>query len=221
MGLELEYVLVKRGFYPFGGGKIIVKVPAYKELKPLVLNSRGKIKQIKIYSVCTDADHIHFHKNLAAKVKSAYPSLFATEEIDFVDKTYQKGKRAKHRATYIVVESENGSVQKVETFWNPKTEYNGGIETERIMKELAEIMEDENVAIDEYHSDQLLIFMALAKGESVMTVKELSLHFQTMCHLIPMFFKDVQITITQKTGLTPRQNYNEIRVKGIGYQPAA
>ena len=61
--------------------------------------------------------------------------------------------------------------------------------------------------------------MALAKGESVIRVKELSLHFQTMCHILPMFMKDVQINVVK--GSDPKGPYYEVRVKGVGYKPTA
>jgi len=220
MGLDLKYEINKRGFYPFGGGKIVIYVPEFKGIKPIILKERGKIISIKIYSICTVEEHIHFHKNLVSKVKTAYPDLFKSEEIDFVDKTYQKGKKAKHKATYIIIECDNGSIQKIESFWDIKTAYNNGIEEEKLLKELDEICKNPYVAIDEHHADQLLIFMALASGESIITIKEQSLHFQTMCHLLPIFLRDVKIDCQKiQYGTTEKDCYFIVKVKGIGYKP--
>ena len=199
MGINLKYTMIKRGFYPFGGGKITVDIDGFTELKPIIMTERGKLKEIKIYSVYTYDDHIAFHKNLVEKVKEKYSDLFAGEESDFVDKTYQKGKRAKYKVTYIVVTSETGSIQKVESFWDIKNHYCPGIEIEKMLKELDEIVANDKVAIDEHHSDQLLVYMALANGESKITVKDLSLHFQSMCHILPIFLHDVKIDIDRKS----------------------
>ena len=56
--------------------------------------------------------------------------------------------------------------------------------------------------------------MALASGESVIRIKEISLHFETICHLLPMFLKDVQINVVKNTS----PPYCEIKVKGVGYK---
>lgn len=216
MGLDFQYTIIKRGFFPFGEGRIAVQTKPFTELKPLVLEQRGKITKISIYSVSTIEDHINFHKKLVQKVKTLYGDLLKTEVMDYSDKAHQKGRKAKYRATYIVVESENGSLQKIETFWEGKGEYKGGVEAERVIKELAEIVVNEDVTLDEHHSDQVLIFMALAKGVSVIRVKEMSLHFQTMCYLLPIFLKDMKIDFKKVT--EKAQPYFEIKIAGVGYK---
>jgi len=214
MGVELRYEMVKRGFYPFGAGKIIIDINKFNGLKPIVLPERGKIKSINVYTIYTNPDHASFHKNLVNNVKEKYGEYFKDELSEYIDKTYQKGKRAKHLASYIIVTSESGSIQKVESFWNIKESFKSGIAMEQILKALNEVIKNDKVSIDEHHADQLLVFMALANGESLITVKELSLHFQTMCYLLPIFLNDVKIDINKKEG-----DYYEVRVKGIEYKP--
>jgi RNA 3'-terminal phosphate cyclase len=42
-------------------------------------------------------------------------------------------------------------------------------------------MSEEHLVVDEHHADQLIVYMALAEGTSLMrTTKELSLHSKTM-----------------------------------------
>lgn len=213
MGVELRYELVKYGFYPFGGGKVVVDIGKLNELKPIVIGERGKVKSICVYSVYTDPEHASFHKTLVDNVKGKYAEYFKEEKGECIEKTYQKGKRAKYFASYILVTGESGSIQKAEFFWNTKEPFKRGISMEKLLKDLDAIIADSKVAIDEQHADQLLVFMALAQGESLITVKELSLHFQTMCYLLPVFLADVKIDVSKK-----EKAYYEVRVKGVGHK---
>ncbi len=219
MGVEMEYTLVKRGLYPFGGGKILLKVAPCTGLKPLVLSERGKIVSIKLYSVCAEEAHIHFHKTISAKLKSLYPAVYQGDEIDYIDRTFSKGRRAHLRSSYVVVQSEKGSIQKAEVFWEggkADGEFGNGEEGDNLLGEVKEIVENENVTVDEHHSDQVLIYMVLATGDSVMRIRELSLHFQTMCHILPMFLKDCKVGISHH--MADKFPYYEIKVKGLGYK---
>jgi RNA 3'-terminal phosphate cyclase len=51
------------------------------------------------------------------------------------------------------------------------------------------------VVTDEYHTDQLLVFMALADGVSKLQCAELSLHAQTMIELLRIFRPDIDINV--------------------------
>ena len=56
--------------------------------------------------------------------------------------------------------------------------------------------------MDEYHGDQILIYAALAKGlTKFATTRELSMHFQTLLVLLPMFC-DIEITTGREGNVT-------------------
>ena len=72
-------------------------------------------------------------------------------------------------------------------------------------------MINEKYCIDEYISDQVLIFMALADGYSEISIpKDISLHFQTMIEILRRFINvDIQIR---------KENcFNIIGIKGINF----
>ena len=74
-------------------------------------------------------------------------------------------------------------------------------------------MSEEHLVVDEHHADQLIVYMALAEGTSLMrTTKELSLHSKTMVQLLPMFNKDIKFEVI----LEEKTNTSLVVVHGIG-----
>ena len=71
-----------------------------------------------------------------------------------------------------------------------------------------------NIVVDEHHCDQLLVYMAMAQGESEMlTKKPLSMHTETMLVLLSMFRPE--ISIEQE----PLDNAVRIKIAGLGLGP--
>lgn len=67
---------------------------------------------------------------------------------------------------------------------------------------------------DEYHTDQLLVFMALADGKSRLVCKELSLHAETIIELLRQFIPEILIEVEpvgDKQGIM-------VTVNGISYE---
>ena len=71
------------------------------------------------------------------------------------------------------------------------------------------------VCVDEYMQDQMIIFMALAKGESKMLAGPLTLHSQTAIH-IAIQLTEAKFCVSPIHTGTNRQTF--ITCHGIGYQ---
>ena len=222
MGVDIEYNKIKTGFSPFGGGKVILDISPCSCLKPIVLSKRGEIKEVKIFSNYNDDDHFEFHKKLVekvkAKLKSDYPKVLFKDIPEFFPKIEKRKRSHKCRGTEIIVSTINGSVLCIEKSWTSKGEESIEVDMEVILEKLNDILENDKVSVDEFRSDQLLIYMALAKGESIITIKEVTMHFKTLCHIIPKFFKDAEIDIIPQTD-EKCGDYYKVKVMGIGYNP--
>lgn len=84
-----------------------------------------------------------------------------------------------------------------------------GVRAEKLGKETAQSLQSiikSKGAVDEWMSDQLLIFMSLAKGRSQLRVPKLTSHVKTCLKLIPMF-----------TNIPFEVNGDIISVEGIGH----
>jgi RNA 3'-terminal phosphate cyclase (ATP) len=89
-----------------------------------------------------------------------------------------------------------------------------GKPSERVAEEVVDrflAFDDREGAIDRYLADQLMLPMALAGGQSEMTVSEISQHLITNAHIIRQF-TDAQITIQ---GEKDESGY--VMVQGVNY----
>ena len=71
------------------------------------------------------------------------------------------------------------------------------------------------ITTDEYHTDQLLAFMALAEGTSRIVCHDISLQSQTMVELLKMYIPELEIKVEP---IDDNKN-SLITIKGIGYDP--
>ena len=71
------------------------------------------------------------------------------------------------------------------------------------------------VCVDEYMQDQMIIFMALAKGESKMLAGPLTLHSQTAIHIATQLTQAKFCVSPIQTGTNSQ---TLITCHGIGYQ---
>ena len=78
---------------------------------------------------------------------------------------------------------------------------------------MGQLLEDKQVCTDEYHTDQLLVFMALAEGTSRLACKELSLHAETIIELLRQFVPEIEIGVKKEEG------YQLVTVKGLELAP--
>lgn len=82
-----------------------------------------------------------------------------------------------------------------------------------VIAQMEVMISNKKLSVDEHHSDQLMAFMALAKGTSrIRTIKPLSLHCQTLVQLLPMFNKGINIKCTDE------EETVLIEIQGIGLE---
>lgn len=175
MGLTGSVELVRRGFYPKGGGIIIARTEPIRYLHPIVLQSIGKIQKITglCYSSrlpCHIVQRIVHSINKSLQVLQEYPVDIQLECLQHQDKQ-------------CALSAGCGAILTAECFQNTffSREILGerGKPAEKVGQELAEnfLLGLKNKApIDKYLGDQLIIYMALAKGRSQIQVEELTAH---------------------------------------------
>ena len=82
------------------------------------------------------------------------------------------------------------------------------------MTQVRELAHSDQVIVDEHHTDQLLIYMAIANGTSEMLAKKpLSMHTQTMLVLLTMFRPELEIV------QEPLENAVRIKITGLALMP--
>lgn len=183
MGANVSLELVRHGFYPAGGGKIVAEVEP-TTLRPLALNERGALLRQR-----------------ARILIAALPHAIAQREVEYLRK---KLGWAEHPITVEAIEDTAGpgNVMMVEVQSENITEVFTGFGERGVrvadvaspmLRELrAYQASDAPVGI--HLADQLLLPLALGRGGEFRTVG-ITLHTQTNAHVIQKFLP-VEITFS-------------------------
>jgi len=183
MGIPIYIEILKYGFYPKGGGKIRVSIEPSK-LKPLNLTERGKLIRHDVWSIATE--NLKKRNVAERQLESAKKYFkFENETIEYV-KSLSTGS-----SIHIHSHFENcrlgcdilGEIGKL---------------AENVGKECANLLKrqlDTNACLDRWMADQILPFLALAKGK--ISVTEITNHCLTNIWVIEKFLP-VKFTVNGK-----------------------
>jgi len=200
MGAELSLELIKHGYYPKGGGHVEVKSKPVKKLNPFVCLDRGMIKGIHVSSVCGRLPpHVAERqgKSALSTIQYHYPNVKVSMDYKSVD-SFSPGSSVNCYAF-----CENSIIG---------SDYLGaiGLRAEMVGERAADnlvISLNSNAALDRFMADQILVFLALAKGKSQVKVEGITEHCRTNIsaieEILPVEFKT---------------NENIIEVEGIGFE---
>ena len=180
-GIDVKAYLIKRGYYPKGGGEAEIEIKPTKTVKPLRLSDDQEFTEIKgIVHIGNLPDNISTrikHSVIKTLLKHAFMTSI---EID-KSKTLSPG-------TGITLWAESK-----DTILGSAVLGERGITSEEVGEKAALniIREIESGAtLDVYAFDQILPYMVLAgdKGESSCRIRELSNHASTNMWLLQRFF---------------------------------
>jgi RNA 3'-phosphate cyclase len=178
IGVKLDVQLIKRGYYPKGGGEAIITIHPGSEVKPIKLASETEFSKVKgIVNIG------QLSKNISKRIKnSAIRALIRNElQPDIKDVEYP----TLSAGTGITIWTDSRNVILGASILGER-----GLQSEEIGKNVvADLLEEINSQsnIDIYAFDQVLPYMALAKGESSCNVRKISNHAQTNMWLIKQF----------------------------------
>ncbi|EFA81510.1 RNA 3'-terminal phosphate cyclase [Heterostelium album PN500] len=180
-GINSNMEVLKRGYYPRGGGKVsLITQPIKGTLNPISILKKGNLVKftIRVFFTSTriSAEVGDRMLNAARKmIKKDYKKVEIVEElVDTAKYTFGDG-----CCIFITAETDTGCLYGGSA--------NGaiGVPAEKVGEDAAtSILNDllHGGCMDEYLQDQLIIFMALAKGTSQIKTGPISLHTETSIH---------------------------------------
>ena len=238
MNIKASCDLKKNGIYPMGLGEVILHVQKILKEKnefitPINVLERGKFIKAEIRFCYTNNFKFKLDKICDTIYKSAKKIIRKEfiqngnsknedgEEIDFNEDDLIKQERIDLGDRYytfyyqIVMIYENTRIKGDYMI----SEKKGDFIIDEIIDKCEEAtfytVENNEVCFDEHTVDHLIIFMALAKGNSKIKVGNISLHTQTAIEIIKKFNYDIKFNIIpsdDKKFVT-----NIIEVEGMGY----
>ena len=182
LGYDIDVKVPARGFYPQGGGEMMVGMAMGEHILPLALEERGRFKGID--GVCfTQKLPDHIAERMAS---TARKTLVGQTPIKLV-----MDRRQGHSVgagLLLFAEYEN-------TVLASDALGEKGISSEKLGEQAAISLLEEmegGGTLDRHAADQLLPYLSLAAGPSTFLVNELTMHFRTQVEMIRKFV-DVRI----------------------------
>jgi RNA 3'-terminal phosphate cyclase (ATP) len=176
-GLKLSLRLMRRGFYPRGGGCVEVHLQPCERLHGLRLPERGKVKATGFSAVAGLPESIASRQARRALYRLQQRGL----KVDIEEQTWEGGP-----ASVIAVE--------LDTQPSPTMFFALGARgkpSEKVADELADqviaYLDAAPALVDPHSADQLVLPLALAEGPSSFRTTEITRHLTTNIAVIRMF----------------------------------
>ncbi len=204
MGVEARAKILRWGFYPKGGGKVRLDVNPCDAPKPLELTDRGKLLSIKGLSAVSRLP-VSIAERQARMVSECLSDKGPAPEIDMVEVD------SNGPGTFIYLRAEFENVTLCFSALGER-----GKPAEKVGVEAASNLSlfiDTGACVEEHLADQLVPYMAIAKGASVMSVSKITRHLLTNTWVIGQLVQDLRIDVEGEEGGPGR-----VSVEGRGLQ---
>lgn len=207
IGCKFELLLNAHGFFPKGNGSVsFSSKPAKLPLKPLYLAELGELEEIGLFSACASLPkEVAERQARSAKKRLSELNVDVAENLNVMEKSVSIGS-----SLVLLAKFSSGRILS-STALGKK-----GLAAEEIGKTAAQQLLKQiqtGKAVDAHLADQLIPFLALAKGKSTLGVSEIDGHLLEnikVCEqLLPVHFE-----VSGKLGES-----GEIFVDGCAFKP--
>lgn len=200
--LDADLKVIRPGYVPRGGGIIEINVkPKVKKITPLKLTVQGKPVKVAGVAISSHLNERKVSQRMADECNKALGKRGIRAEIEIVSDTAALQRGA---ALSIWLETDSGCILGADRAGKI------GRTSEEIGKYVAaQLLEDldSGATVDRYSADQLIIYAALAEGESEYIISQPTEHIQSNLWLI----QDI-------LGAQAWLGGNRLKIKGIGFQ---
>ena len=194
MGIGFSINVVKRGYYPKGGGIVELEVFPAKKLSPIILDKREsrKIKLTCSYSKLSQ----NFITNQIKNIEKIFLDRnFRVETKIIEEQALDLG------ASLLVSVIDKSSIIGIDSIYDPKTK--------KFNFDGHELFQNQNT-VDSHLADMIVLPASLAKGITIFHVDKITKHLETN------LFVASKITGC-KYGIGRMKNGYEVRIEGISY----
>jgi len=199
MGLHTSFTLARAGYYPTGGGSVRTEIEPAARIAPLLLKDRGSLVRIfGISAISNLPTHVAERQQLRAERILREAGYKADIELRSLPSHGQgtmlllSAEFERTRATYFSLGARGKPAEKV---------------AKEAATELLRFLESD-ATVDEHAADQIMLPLAIADGESVYRVLEITQHAETHAEVIRRFLP-AEVTLSGGVG-----EPGEIRIRG-------
>ena len=161
MGINFSLELIKRGYYPKGGGEIKLQVNP-SNLKSILFSKR-KTNEVKL--ICSFSKFAN--NEIENKINQIVKEL--TEANYIVNVEIRSEEALDSGASLLIYSIDNDSIIGIDALYNKKTD-EFDLDLDDFIK---------NYSIDDNLADMLVVPASLAAGKTIFPVKEITKHLET------------------------------------------
>ncbi|HYA60557.1 MAG TPA: RNA 3'-terminal phosphate cyclase [Candidatus Acidoferrum sp.] len=180
MGFSYELTLVRRGFYPRGGGLIIISVEPISSIEPINIVELGSLESIKGLSLSAKLpEHVAYRQAVAAKehlASAGYSDVAIDIEVRRESEVSSAGS-----GIVLWAETSTGGIIGGDALGER------GKPAEKVGRDAAIDLVGQlrtGAPIDRHLGDQLIIWMAMAVGPSAIMPTEITPHALTSMMIV-------------------------------------
>ncbi|XP_049876981.1 RNA 3'-terminal phosphate cyclase isoform X2 [Pectinophora gossypiella] len=205
-GGDFSLDVLRRGYYPKGGGQVKIEVTPVRCLQAVDVTERGDLRGVHGWSFVAGTLPIGMAHQMANGAKQGLRNICNKVNIE-VYKEDRSMAPDNCSGIILVGEMTSGCVVGSDGLGKRGVE---PIEVGRKAgEELRKVLES-GACVDSHVQDQLIIYMALAAGKSTVKAGEITLHTQTAIYIAETIAKT-------KFTITPCGEHNLIQCTGIGF----
>nr|CAD7261513.1 unnamed protein product [Timema shepardi]CAD7569308.1 unnamed protein product [Timema californicum] len=206
-GATFDYKIIKRGYFPRGGGEVHIRVKPVKQLNPINIVDAGQVVRVWGWAFVAGNLPIKVANTMADSATQAL--LKALPNIEVSIEAYKERTEeaiGTGSGINIVAETSTGCLLGGSALGKRelKTEEVGV----KAVEDLLQSVKTE-ACVDNYAQDQLILLMALANGKSRVKCGSITLHTETAIHI-------AQLLTQAKFNIVKEGDSSVIECEGIG-----
>jgi len=179
MGINAKVEILDRGFYPSGGGRVIATLDPIGEIRPIELTSLGELKDIKVKCFSQRLSERFSHEMTEACTNA----LGDKYELDFEFEFQNSRGNSRGAGLMLIANYENGKLSSSVLTSKGHSGAQSGIDAANdLLQEISA-----GSTLDVHTADQLLPYMAMAKGKSSFVVSRISKHLLSQMDTLESF----------------------------------
>ena len=180
MGLRADLTVERRGYYPKGGGEVRLRLDPPARLAPFVADQAEPVDGFDVYA------HVaRLPREIAGRmVDAALPALPAGPPVDLSVESIGAERSGGPGGAIVLC------ARTATTVLGAARVAERGVRAERLGRAAADDLAADlraGATLDLHAADQMLVFLALAQGESRFRARELSSHARTALWLLERF----------------------------------